>query len=416
MIGFDATRGVRRKERRASLFLLTLSVAIAPIQYLGEAHAQVVDSDSLAARVAGACPRGWTDVTAPFLGGEVTVADPWSIDAEDREAFLSYLHDELAGEGLAAAEYERLAADPLAVVSECAHAKVKLIRHLAAQNARVAIADQPAVGELPQGPDFPNGLIKADASTSCEAIVAAWPDSPNGEYWIDPDGGDTFNAELVSCRMTPYPDGSAREFAAPSCNELNTHFPGLASGVYWIDTGGGDDEDAFEAYCDMTSHGGGWTMVVAQFEADQLTDWNEGIQPDYDPTLAGGRSFALSGSEIPAHDETAFGKGLDPTFIDYGDHVYSTFDIETTIVIGKKSGKGYHVHRDSEYSHHDGDPEIGATATSGSRKNSLTFDELGGSRYTWWYTPRSNDPGTRGRSMLGTTTGPDDFAWTVWVR
>ena len=51
-----------------------------------------------------------------------------------------------------------------------------------------------------------------------------------------------------------------------------------------------------------TTNNIGWTMLAAQYEADPVTDWNEGIQSDYDPSLVTTKGFALSQSELPFND------------------------------------------------------------------------------------------------------------------
>jgi hypothetical protein len=210
-------------------------------------------------------------------------------------------------------------------------------------------------------------------------------------------------------------DGSAQALAAPSCKQVVDSFPGLPSGLYWIDVNGGDTADAIPVYCDQETAGGGWTLVLAQFESDQLTNWNEGAQADYDPTLASSRSFTLQSGQIPAHTETAFGRGLDPTFVDFADYVYTTADIEKTLLVGKKTGKTYHVHRSSGLGYAYGDPED-YTATSPSVIGRFTFDETGGRKRSWCYTPAYYAQ-ARGYSMLGSRAGSSEsHAWTVWVR
>ncbi len=394
----------------AMALLRPLDPAVA--EAVAPARAQMIDA------VDAACPGRWTTLTGDFLDGELTVADPWSgqgsAQTADRDAFVAYLAGEMAGDDLGDDELARLSADPMVVIAECSHAKLRLARYLAAVDAEVAISS--LVGEDGEEAGFADGLTQASAATSCGAILAAWPDSGNGNYWIDADGGDTSNAQQTFCLMVPYPDGSGPEFAALSCNDINAHYPQSGSGVFWLDVDGGTFDNAYTAYCDMTSAGGGWTLVVAQFEADLLMDWNEGIQSDYDPTLATERSFTLSSAQLPAHAETAFGKSLDPLFVDYADLVYTPFGIPKTLVVGKKSGKQYHVHRDVDsYGYAYGDPE-GYFSGSSSTIGRLTFDETGGRLRTWCYSPGYHLEG-RGYSMFGNLWGSaDSFAWTVWVR
>jgi hypothetical protein len=379
-------------------------------------YAETSERAAMIEQVAHACPEHWTELQSPFLGGEVTVGDLWPGPVDDRDDFVAYLASEMAEDDLTADEISRLADDPMVVIAECSHMKLRLTRYLAAIDAEVAILSvDPAEGDG-EGTGFPDGLSQENAATSCGAILVAWPDSPNGDYWIDLDGGDTSNAEQTFCLMAPYPDGSTSEFAALSCNDIKNNYPNSDSGVYWLDADGGDTANAITAYCDMTSAGGGWTLVAAQFEEDQLVDWNEGTQSDYDPSLETGRSFTLSSAQIPAHTETAFGKSLDPVFVDYVDFVYTPFSIQKTLVVGKKTGKGYHVHRNLDsHGYAFGDPE-GSLFESASMIGRFTFDETGGQMRTWCYSP-SYYAQARGYSMLGDVSGTtQSYAWTVWVR
>jgi hypothetical protein len=200
-----------------------------------------------------------------------------------------------------------------------------------------------------------------------------------------------------------------------SCLDIKTQNPAAASGVHAITVGG----KAFDVYCDMESAGGGWTMVVAQFEADPVTNWNEGIQADYDPSLVTRRGFALSSGEIPAHTETAFGKELDADFIDYVRFTYTTGEIPKTLVAGSKAS--YHVYRDSyyHYSGHDPESPLGTNGGVGMEWNwSLGFDETGGMKFTWDFSPLNSLSTHRGYSMSGQQLrySNESHAWTVWVR
>lgn len=372
------------------------------------------DKGTLLANIESACPIAWEPLGAGFIGGAATVSDPWAGSVADRDDFVAYLQSEMVDEGLTQEELYVMAADPMAVVAECSYQKLRFLRLMALQASDVAstvvFGSNLGSGLLA----VPDGSSQALAAESCDAIAAAYPNSPIGLYWID--GGDGSNAEQVYCTFGP-PDGSSQWLPASSCKAILDHHPESPDGVYWLDVNGAGTEDAFEAFCDMTGAGGGWTLVAAQFESDPATDWNEGIQPDYDPTLASGSSFALHHSQLPPHAQTAFGKHLDAVFVDYVDFVYSTGNIDTTLLVGLKTGKTYHVHRNAAHTYSAGDPENTQNLlTDSENRAALTFDETGGTKRTWWFRPRKSDPTVRGRQLLGNTKQLDSFGWTVWVR
>jgi hypothetical protein len=209
---------------------------------------------------------------------------------------------------------------------------------------------------------------------------------------------------------------------ASSCLDLKAKRPEAPSGVHAITVGG----KAFDVYCDMESAGGGWTLVVAQFETDPVTNWNEGIQADYDPSLASSRGFALSSAQLPAHTQTAFGRDLDADFVDYVNMRYSTGGIAKTLVSGLKNARSYHVHRDggSYYSTHN--PESTFLTGNQGWRNTLTFDATGVAGFNWAFSPvlslypvtGYNSQLASGFSMAGAALAQtqESFAWTVWVR
>jgi len=168
----------------------------------------------------------------------------------------------------------------------------------------------------------------------------------------------------------------------------------------------------------MTTDGGGWTLVVAQFDTNPVTNWNEGIQSDYDPRLVSRAGFALNSDELPAHSQVAFGRDLSPTDIDYADAEYTTGNIPLTQLTGLKTGNTYFLHRDQNafYSQHNPAPARNVAQNAGFN-NTLTFD-VEPDLYSWAFSPNHPNANIRGfaydRSRLLTTA--EDFAWTVWVR
>lgn len=199
-----------------------------------------------------------------------------------------------------------------------------------------------------------------------------------------------------------------------SCKEILDSGNSTGSGIYSIIV----NEQEFNVYCDMTSAGGGWTMVVAQFEQDPVTNWDEGIQSDYDPSLNSGKGFALSSQEIPSHTETAFGKNTVATDVDAVTFNYTTGPISLTVVTSNLTGTSYHINRnlDSHYVYHDPDAFIGTNNPEW--YETLTFDETVIRGHDWAFGPNVTSPDVRGYAHGGSKVSStlESFAWTVWVR
>ncbi len=173
--------------------------------------------DAVKDKIVASCPVRWEDHSKSLVLPTLASDDIWE-NADDRSAFVAYITDVLTELG-SSNSADDLANDVNTVAAECA-------------THRTALLDLLLVKE-------PNDLV-----LSMRAMKR--------------------NLDELAAAGS---DGASRETAAKDCKAIKTAFPESEDGAYWIDVNGGSSNDAIEVFCDMTSDGGGWTFVA--FYADK---------------------------------------------------------------------------------------------------------------------------------------------------
>ncbi|MGH1429323.1 MAG: fibrinogen-like YCDxxxxGGGW domain-containing protein [Arenicella sp.] len=168
--------------------------------------------DAVKEKIVASCPVRWEDHSKSLVLPTLASDDIWE-NADDRSAFVTYITDVLTELG-SSNSADDLANDVNTVAAECA-------------THRTALLDLLLVKE-------PNDLV-----LSMRAMKR--------------------NLDELAAAGS---DGASRETAAKDCKAIKTAFPESEDGAYWIDVNGGSSNDAIEVFCDMTTDGGGWTFVA----------------------------------------------------------------------------------------------------------------------------------------------------------
>ncbi|TNF30754.1 MAG: hypothetical protein EP329_13385 [Deltaproteobacteria bacterium] len=207
------------------------------------------------------------------------------------------------------------------------------------------------------------------------------------------------------------------------CEAIRQAQPALSGlSVHVVDPVG-DGAAPFDVLCDMTTYGGGWTLVTAQHESGPIL-WDEGRQADYDPTLATGASFALTGADLGTYDQLAWGRVAstgpgtwDAAYIDYAAFTYDpAADYAEVSLAGLATPSSYQLDRHSGTYHGNHNPES-ATGTDPQWFDTLTIDTVGGRYFTWAFSPHHTTVGYRGFAYEGYFRGGTEaFAWALWTR
>ena len=108
-------------------------------------------------------------------------------------------------------------------------------------------------GSIDPGETCDDGNLVADDGCDERCIVECGNGRLDANEECDDGNSSDSDGCLNSCIIRL---GGVPETAASSCLEILTNQPESEDGRYWIDTNGGDTSDAFEAFCFMTSPSG----------------------------------------------------------------------------------------------------------------------------------------------------------------
>lgn len=203
-----------------------------------------------------------------------------------------------------------------------------------------------------------------------------------------------------------------------SCKAMLEEYPQLLGqdGVYPAIVGGLNSS----LYCNMTDQGGGWTLVVAQFETNPAL-WNEGIQSDYDPSLATARGFTLSTTQIPQHTQMSFSHSNyeNKKVTNVFNYVYTSVQIAPRVLITDiLTNENYYIHRASSSYYGAHNPEgTGVSSSTSEWRNTLTIDKNGGELYSFAFSYYASTNMEKGYAYKGYKGAQNDSgAWLIYVK
>jgi cysteine-rich repeat protein len=105
-----------------------------------------------------------------------------------------------------------------------------------------------------------------------DGFARAGVDTLGDAYEACDDGNDNEDICDEDCRWQP---GASRGGAVRDCQTFRAAFPATPNGAYWLNPDGGTTDNAFRGLCNMNTRGGGWTQVVNIYhDTDTWNAWN----------------------------------------------------------------------------------------------------------------------------------------------